>query len=457
LDGGYILGGETQGTNNGDKSQDSRGGYDYWIVKTDENGTKQWDKRFGGTGEDYFKAILQTSDGGFLLGGGSNSPLSFDKSQDDNGIGDDYWIVKTDANGVKQWDVTLGGDDYDFFADMVATADGGYLLAGTSRSSISGDVTDSARGSDDFWLVKIDGNGVKQWDRKYGGLGDEYLDNIKQTFEGGHILSGVTSSPVSGEVSEPQFSIDGPFYGDYWIIKLDSNANKQWDMRFGGTYSELGGSVIQTLDSGYLVGGSSLSRLSGNKTQDLLRNYDYWVVRLSSKPEIVWDSRYGGNGGNDIDMLEDLLQSSDGNFLLGGTSDSFIGNDKSVNNHGIGTNDFWIIKINDAGFQPDSGIALTSVPEKENVNNIKIYPNPFSSLTTISFSIKENSYITLKLFDISGRQVICPNLFGETLLNENLNAGNHTVQLNREQLNAGIYFLKLKMNNQASTVKIIIE
>jgi hypothetical protein len=388
-DGGYLLGGQSQGGNNGDKSQDTRGGYDCWVVKTDENGVKQWDKRFGGIDNDYLTSLLQTSDGGYLLGGISRSPAGFDKSQDDKGIWDDYWIVKTNANGAKEWDVTLGGDDDDDLQDMLATPDGGYLLAGSSRSPISDDVTDSSRGSDDFWLVKIDADGVKQWDKKYGGINSEFLKKIKPTFEGGYILSGLSGSPPSGEVSEPIFSDGYTFYSDYWIIKLDSNANKEWDMRFGGTYVELGGSVIQTSDSGYLIGGSSLSRLSGNKTQDVWRNYDYWAVRINSQHVIVWDSRYGGNGGNDNDMLEDILQTSDGNFLLGGFSDSFIGHDKSVNNHNGGT-DFWIIKINDAGYQADSGIALPVLPLQTPVNSaIEIFPNPFSASTTILFSLKK--------------------------------------------------------------------
>src|SRR5262249_54480464 len=154
---------ESHSAISGDKTEDSRGFSDYWVVKIDSNGVKQWDKRFGGTDADELVSLQQTVDGGYILGGGSNSGIGGDKKEESRGS-DDYWVVKIDANGVKQWDKRFGGTDYDYLLwALRQTADGGYILGGYSYSGIGGDKTEESRGDVDYWVVKIDANGVKQW------------------------------------------------------------------------------------------------------------------------------------------------------------------------------------------------------------------------------------------------------------------------------------------------------
>jgi hypothetical protein len=119
---------------------------------------KQWDARFGGSDLDEFSSLQQTSDGGYILGGGSRSGISGDKTQTSFG-GEDYWIVKTDALGIKQWDARFGGNSVDIFSSLQQTTNGGYILGGHSKSGISGDKTQASQGGYDYWIVKTDAGG----------------------------------------------------------------------------------------------------------------------------------------------------------------------------------------------------------------------------------------------------------------------------------------------------------
>src|SRR3954471_19481006 len=126
---------------------------------------KQWDADFGGSENEQFSAAQQTTDGGYITGGYAESGISGDKTQDSRGSSD-YWVVKTDANGVKQWDARFGGSSVDQLTCLQQTRDGGYILGGTSFSDAGGDKTQDSRGSSDYWIVKTDANGTKQWDAR---------------------------------------------------------------------------------------------------------------------------------------------------------------------------------------------------------------------------------------------------------------------------------------------------
>ena len=213
-DGGYILGGYSNSGISGDKSQVSQGDNDYWVVKLDASGQKQWDKTLGGSGPEILYDLLQTTDGGYLLGGYSNSGIGGDKSQGSKGSWD-FWVVKLDGSGQKQWDKTLGGDNSDVPRDLQQTAEGGYVIGGYSSSGISGDKTQGLLGLVDYWVVKLDVSGQKQWDKTFGGSGDDASLALQQTADGGYILGGYSSSGTS--VDKSQMS-QGSY--DYWIVKL---------------------------------------------------------------------------------------------------------------------------------------------------------------------------------------------------------------------------------------------
>ncbi|MFN8357681.1 MAG: T9SS type A sorting domain-containing protein [Spirosomataceae bacterium] len=213
-DGGFLLGGLSSSGVEGDKSQASQGSSDYWVVKIDGSGNKLWDKRFGGAGNEYFESMIATTNGGFLLGGYTNSGAGGDKSQASQG-GFDYWVVKIDGSGNKLWDKGFGGASDDVLRSMVATTDGGFLLGGFSASGAEGDKSEASQGREDYWVVKINGNGNKLWDKRFGGTDLEDFHSITATTDGGFLLGGDSSSSTGGDKSQGSRGSS-----DYWVIKV---------------------------------------------------------------------------------------------------------------------------------------------------------------------------------------------------------------------------------------------
>ncbi|NNV54327.1 T9SS type A sorting domain-containing protein [Limnovirga soli] len=206
-DGGYILGGHSRSDISGDKSENSKGGSDFWLIKTDKNGNKIWDRTFGGNDYDGISSLQQTGDGGYILGGKSDSNISGEKSQNSKG-GFDYWLVKVNNNGNIIWDKTIGGNAADNFKYLQITKDKGYILGGFSASNISGDKTENSRGANDYWVVKLDSLANIQWDKTIGGNADEQFYALQQTLDLGYILAGYSRSPISGEKSESGKGLD---------------------------------------------------------------------------------------------------------------------------------------------------------------------------------------------------------------------------------------------------------
>ncbi len=337
-DGGFILGGWSNSGAFGDKTENSNGSYDYWIVKLDSMGVIQWQNTIGGGDWDQLSTLIQTTDGGYILGGWSESNVSGDKTE--NNIGPDgtpdYWVVKVDSFGVIQWQNTIGGSGYDILVSVQQTSDGGYILGGSSRSNISGDKTENSIGDLDYWIVKTDSLGVIQWQNTIGGSGNDQLFSIQQTGDGGYILGGHSYSNISGDKTENSIGS----YNDYWIVKTDSLGNIQWQNTIGGSDLDQLYSLQQTIDGGYIGGGYSYSNISGDKTENSNGNNDYWIVKTDSLGNIQWQNTVGGSGD---DRLYSLQQTGDGDYILGGWSWSNISGDKTENSNGGW--DYWIIKL----------------------------------------------------------------------------------------------------------------
>ena len=203
-DGGYILGGYSLSNISGDKTENSNGSSDYWIVKTDASGNIQWQNTIGGSSSEILNSIQQTTDGGYILGGISKSNISGDKSE--NCFGDyDYWIVKTDSSGNIQWQNTIEGNNFDYLTSIRQTTDGGYILGGYSSSNISGDKTENSNGLYDYWIVKTDATGNIQWQNTIGGNDHDNLISLQQTTDGGYILGGHSASNISGDKTENSY------------------------------------------------------------------------------------------------------------------------------------------------------------------------------------------------------------------------------------------------------------
>ncbi len=345
-DGGYILGGQSNSAISGDKTDSGRGSYDYWILKTDVNGNKLWDKTIGGSNTDNLEVVLQTTDGGYMLGGSSNSQQSGDKSQNTIRYGSysptyDYWIVRLDAQGNKLWDQNFGSYGEDRLQSLQQTTDGGFILGGYSDSGL-GSKSDGSYGGNDYWVVKLDAQGNKLWDKTIGGNSQDYLYALQQTSDGGYILGGSSYSGASAFKS--QASKGG---SDYWVVKLDSNGNKVWDKSFGGGGNDNLFSVQQTTDGGYVLGGTSTSGKTGDKSQISRGGEDYWVVKLDASGTKMWDSAVGGS---QYDNSRFVLQTKDGGYAIGGYSNSgasLPAGEKSLPTNG--ETDFWLIKLGATG------------------------------------------------------------------------------------------------------------
>lgn len=302
----------------------------------------QWDHVYGGSGSDSFYRMKLCSDHGFIIGGVSNSPVGFDIGQpnrDPSGITNDYWIVKTDSLGVKQWAVRLGGTSDDLFYDLIECSSGGYLLGGYSLSSAGADKTDSARGITDYWVIRLDENGNKLWDKTYGGWAVDNLTTICETYDGHFLIGGNSLSSLGADKTEPTWG-----GWDYWILKIDTSGNKVWDKRYGGALDDNIYSISISHDSAYVLAGFSQSYPSGNKTQPSQGVWDYWIVKIDGSGNVLWDKTYGGDL---TDFLFDHITCSDGGFLLHGTSQSNASGDKSDSSRGFW--DYWIVRLDALG------------------------------------------------------------------------------------------------------------
>ena len=185
--------------------------------------------------------------------------------------------MKLSDSGDILWQNTIGGDKLDNLHCIHPSRNGGYILGGWSNSIISGDKLESTVGGTDIWIVKISVIGDIEWQNSIGGKSGEMMRVMDTTADGGYILGGYSQSGISGEKAEPCF---GDL--DYWLIKLNSSGEIEWQNTIGGDAEDVLRAIHQTADGGYIAGGYSRSGLSGDKTQPSQGDYDYWIMKLTS-------------------------------------------------------------------------------------------------------------------------------------------------------------------------------
>jgi len=277
-DGGYIISGETRSFGNGST--------DVYLIKTDANGIEQWNQTFGGTDADGGYSVQQTTDGGYIITGYT---WSF-------GNGGDVYLIKTDGNGIEQWNKTFGGTSSDYGYSVQQTTDGGYIISAETRSF--------GNGSADVYLIKTDANGIEQWYQIFGGTDDDYGTSVQQTTDGGYIITG-------GADSYPP---------DVYLIKTDANGIEQWNQTFGGVSTDVGRSVQQTTDGGYIITGYTWSFGNGSA--------DVYLIKTDANGIEQWNQTFGGvstDGGYSVQ------QTTDGGYIIAGYAESFgNGDDEDV-------------------------------------------------------------------------------------------------------------------------------
>ena len=274
----YIIGGVSM-SNDGDVTGlHGSGNFDYWIINLDNAGNLLWQRCFGGTGPEMKGTANVTYDGKIVAFGQAGS-LDGDVTGFIGG-GGDYWIMKTDTSNTILSQKCLGGTSADQGYYFQPTSDSGYILAGYSNST-DGDVTGVHSFYGDYWIVKLDSSFNIIWQNCFGGTGLDVPASIIETSDNGYIVNGYTESN-DGNVTGNHSTLQ-----DFWILKLDSSGNFQWQIALGGSDNELGNSVCQTTDSGFIVTGSTFSIDGDLLNSGYHGNGDAWVVKLAQLPNDV--------------------------------------------------------------------------------------------------------------------------------------------------------------------------
>jgi gliding motility-associated-like protein len=332
-DGGYALVGQTVSMASCDVPAGNLFVNDAWVVKIDTLGDILWTSRFGSTQGDNAKSIIETTDGGLLIGGDTLNLV-------DNAP--DYWITKLDGTtGAVLWDNSIGGDNFDFLEVVRETTDG-FFLGGYSVSGVSKDKSTANFGSWDYWIVKVDVNGNYVWDISYGGSGNDQLWDMEVTSDGGLIIGGFSdSNPSILPNNKTAPNIGGE---DCWAIKVNSAGAIIWDQSYGGAdldriYSV---EVVDLTDcvTNYIFGGITSSGASGDVTDANIGAGDYWINFVDASGNLIWEKNYGGD---QYEEIRDFRRNSDGSYIVGGYTISDNHGDVPSTNYGVFDN--WAFKL----------------------------------------------------------------------------------------------------------------
>ena len=436
-DGGFIAVGETWSFGAGD--------VDWYVVKTDSMGHLQWSRTFGGIYDDRARAVTVTAEGDFVVAGwisgdtsryedfalikigadgdsiwgrtygGQSSDLASDVLQTEDGGfviagqthsfgagGYDAWLLKTDADGDSVWSHTYGGRGWDAAYSIAPTADGGFALAGETGSF--------GAGAYDMWLVRTDSIGDSLWSRTYGGGSFDEARSMALASDGGFMLAGYTGSFGQG-------------WENAWFVKTDSSGNMEWNRTFGNGLQVYALDIVRLPDGGYIAGGFYSNDVG---------NTPFWLLRINSNGDSLWGRIWGDTHADGINALE---RTSDGGYVLAG----LIGwrMDRT-------SGDAVMMRT-----APDPAVAEEHPYSPVKDYSIAMFPNPFNSVCTIAFALPTTQQISLKVYDLLGREV-------SVLQQGWAEAGTHNVRFDAGNLPSGIYFYRLIAGSQSLSRKMVL-
>jgi hypothetical protein len=293
-DGGYAIAGGS--------SSFSNGGCDCWLVKTDAFGNMEWHRHYGGGSFDTASSLVEAHDGGYVLAGHTTS-FGAGKA--------DFLVVKTDELGDAEWSHTYGGTDIEVANEVIATSDGGYAIVGYNGTEGADSI--------DFWLVKIDEFGNMEWNQTYKGTRFDMASSLVEAPDGGYAIVGYTNSFGAGLT-------------DCWLVKTDEFGNMEWNQTYGGWNYDRADSIITTPDGGYAIAGNTDSSIDGD--------YDVWLIKIDEFGNIEWNKTYGRTPFQAFsDFLRpcSLTKTSDGGYAIAANTESADGFD------------FWLLKTDAFG------------------------------------------------------------------------------------------------------------
>ena len=300
------------------------------------NGSLEMAKTYGGSKNDVAKSVIATSDGGFAV-------LGYTQSIDGDVTGKssenyDYWMLKFNSEALLEWNKTYGGSGDDRGSQLIQTSDGGYALIGYSDSS-DGDVTIN-NGNRDFWVIKINATGAITWEKSFGYSGVDEGVSILETSDNHFILSGVLDVTASGGDGNTGRYSPRHAGGDYWSIKINASGDTVWSRFYGGSFTDSPAGIIENTNSDLITVGGSDSNdvdISNNKGA-----YDFWVIKSNASGDIIWEKSYGGS---EIDEARGVISTDNGDHIIVGDTRSEE-QDVSFNNGGA---DLWVLRISDNG------------------------------------------------------------------------------------------------------------
>lgn len=332
-DGGYAILGFTSSTD-GDITTKTTDDVDFLLLKYNSQDILEWSKTYGGSDDDRGNQILQTTDNGYVIFGFSNSS---DKDVTENNGNSDFWISKLSSSGSIQWQKSFGFSGRDYGTSLTITSDGGFLLVGELDVTSSGGEGNFPEKSvlhagGDFWTIKLDANGNREWSKYFGGTFTDTPQAVVQLDDDSYVVTGFSDSS-DVDVSNNQGSYD------FWVIKISNTGELLWEKNFGGSEIDESYDIKKTNDGNLIIVGDTRS-----SDKDVTRNNggaDLWITKITTDGDLIWQKNYGGSN---FDAGRAIKNTNDGGFVICGSSRS---SDKDFINKG--QNDAWVIKISSTG------------------------------------------------------------------------------------------------------------